>query len=207
MPETGNRSELLVGLTGGIASGKSTVAKLFADLGVPVIDTDLVARDLVQAGQPALTEILASFGPEVLLANGQLDRAAMRRIVFADTGRRRKLESILHPRIRDETMAQSRAAGGPYQIIVVPLLAESPMRHAMNRVLVVDVPESTQLTRLLERDSESRQQAEQMMAAQVSREDRLAIADDVIDNDGSIAETGRQIDELHRRYLALAAGS
>lgn len=195
---------LRVGLTGGIASGKSTVANLFAELGVPVIDTDVIARQIVEPGKPALAEIVSAFGDDILTDDGRLDRAAMRRIVFSDDARRRELEAILHPGIRAETMAQSATAEGPYHVIVVPLLAESPMQDSMDRILVVDVPESVQLDRLLARDSESREQARRIIAAQVSRADRLAIADDIIRNDGALADTGRQVRDLHRRYLALA---
>jgi len=204
MPQETTDNTLRVGLTGGIASGKSTVADLFAGLGVPVIDTDVIARQVVEPGKPALAEIVSAFGKDILTDDGRLDRGAMRRIVFADDARRRQLEAILHPRIRTEALAQAATAGGPYQVIVVPLLAESPMKNSMDRILVVDVPESVQLDRLLARDSESREQASRIIAAQVSRADRLAIADDVIRNDGALADTERQVQDLHQRYLALA---
>lgn len=204
MPQKTTDNTLRVGLTGGIASGKSTVADLFAALGVPVIDTDVIARQVVEPGEPALAEIVSTFGLDILRDDGRLDRAAMRRIVFADDARRRQLEAILHPRIRKETMSQSATAGGPYQVIVVPLLAESPMKDGMDRILVVDVPESVQLDRLLARDSENPEQARRIIAAQVSRADRLAIADDIIRNDGALADTERQVRDLHERYLALA---
>ena len=140
----------------------------------------------------------------VVSDNGSLDRAALRAIVFEDDRKREQLESILHPRIRDETIAQSAAAGGPYQLIVVPLLYESPMRCMMDRILVVDCSEQTQLARLQERDAESAARARRMLAAQASREQRLSIADDVISNDGDLGETRRQVDDLHRQYLALS---
>ncbi|MDX1508609.1 MAG: dephospho-CoA kinase, partial [Woeseiaceae bacterium] len=140
---------LRIGLTGGVASGKSAAAERFAELGVPVIDTDIVAREVVEPGQTALEEIAARFGPGVLTPDGALDRAAMRKRVFADSRLRRELEAILHPRIRDETFRQASKAGGEYQVIVVPLLVESPMREQMDRILVVDVPESVQLERLV----------------------------------------------------------
>lgn len=194
-----------IGLTGGIASGKSTVAGMFAAYGVPVIDTDVIARDVVGPGSPALEEIANEFGPGVLRDDGQLDRAAMRRIAFSSDERRRRLEAIVHPRIREQTKARSAAAGGPYQLVVVPLLAESPMRHEMDRILVVDIPEAMQLERLLARDAGDRAQAERMIAAQASRDSRLAIADDVVDNSGDLSATRRQVDDLHRRYLALTA--
>lgn len=195
---------LRIGLTGGIASGKSTVSELFAGLGVPVIDTDIVAREVVAPGRVALREIRQAFGPQVLAADGHLDRARLRQMVFADPQKRRTLEAILHPRIRRETMRQARRAGGSYQLIVVPLLVESPMRGSMDRVLVVDVPESVQLARLLARDAENPEQARAMIAAQASRAERLAIADDVIDNDVDLAETERQVVALHERYLEFA---
>lgn len=195
---------LRIGLTGGIASGKSLVADMFAARGVPVIDTDVIARDVVRPGQPALQEIQRRFGDGVLDAAGRLDRRHLRELVFADDTKRTVLESILHPRIREAAVRQSGEAGGDYQVIVVPLLAESPMRQFMDRVLVVDCSEETQLQRLLERDAETEEQARRMIAAQASRQERLAIADDVIDNDGTIAEAARQVEQLHRQYLQLA---
>ena len=201
MNETG---PLRVGLTGGIASGKSMVADMFAARGVPVIDTDVIARDVVQPGEPALREIERQFGSDVLTSDGQLDRRRLREIVFADESKRELLEAILHPRIRDAAVAQSSEAGGDYQVIVVPLLAESPMRQWMDRILVVDCSEESQLQRLLERDAESEEQAQRMIGAQASRQDRLAIADDVIGNDGTKAEAEQQVEDLHRVYLQLA---
>lgn len=200
-----SKRPLRIGLTGGIASGKSTVADMFAEKGVPIIDTDVIAREVVQPGQPALAEIARTFGANVLDDDGTLDRKRLRQLVFADDRERRKLEAILHPRIRDAAMQEAAAAGGPYQLIVVPLLVESPMKEVMERILVVDVREQTQLERLLERDTESEEQARRMIAAQSSRKDRLAIADDVITNDASLAETAEQVDSLHRKYLELAA--
>ena len=193
---------LRIGLTGGIASGKSTVADLFAGHGVPIIDTDVIARQLVQPGMPALHEIRAAFGDGVFNSQGQLDRTSMREIVFSDTSRREQLESILHPRIRDEAIAQSGAKDGPYQIIVVPLLVESTMREFMDRVLVVDCDEETQLRRLLARDAENEDQARRILAAQASRAERLAIADDVISNSDDLAKTRQQVDALHEQYLS-----
>ena len=193
---------LRIGLTGGIASGKSTVADLFAEHGVPIIDTDVIARQLVQPGMPALDEIREAFGDGVFDSQGQLDRACMREVVFSDVSRREQLESILHPRIRDEAIAQSGATDGPYQIIVVPLFVESPMRQFMDRVLVVDCDEETQISRLLSRDTENEDQARHILAAQASRADRLSIADDVISNDGDLETTRQQVDALHEKYLS-----
>lgn len=195
---------LRIGLTGGIASGKSMIADMFAARGVPVIDTDVIAREVVRPGEPALQEIERRFGPDVISPGGQLDRRRLREIVFADDSQREALEALLHPRIRDAAVSQSGAAGGDYQVIVVPLLVESPMRHWMDRILVVDCSEETQLQRLLDRDAESQEQARRMIAAQASREQRLAIADDVVDNDGSKADAARQVEKLHRFYLDLA---
>ena len=197
-------SPFRIGLTGGIASGKSTVADMFADLGVPIIDTDVIARQVVEPGRPALAEIRAAFGDHMIRPDGTLDRQALRAVVFAVPAKRKALEGMLHPRIRDEAARQSAAADGPYQIIVVPLLAESPMRRDMDRVLVVDCSEDVQLARLLARDSDTEQQARRIMASQASREERLRIADDVIRNDGDRADTERQVRGLHRRYMELA---
>ncbi|ANO52174.1 dephospho-CoA kinase [Woeseia oceani] len=200
-----NTEPFRIGLTGGIASGKSLIANYFEELGVPVIDTDVIARELVEPGSPALNEIRQMFGDRVIAVDGGLNRAALRTIVFADEGERRKLEGLLHPLIREETMRQSASAGGRYQIIVVPLLAESPMRESMDRILVVDVPKALQLERLLARDAENKAQAERIIASQASREERLAIADDVINNDGSLELARQRVAELHRRYERLAA--
>lgn len=195
---------LRVALTGGIASGKSTVARLFAEFGIPVIDTDVIARQLVQPGEPALEEIRAAFGDEVFDAEGRLDRKSMRKIVFADPARRKLLESILHPRIREAVVAQSGSVAGPYQIITVPLLVGSPLQEFMDRILVVDCDEETQLSRLLARDVETVNQARRIVAAQASRQERLAIADDVISNDAELTSTRDQVDALHSKYLILA---
>lgn len=196
---------LRIGLTGGIASGKSTVAGMFADLGVPVIDTDVIAREMVRPGEPALAEIREAFGAGVIAADGTLDRPAMRAIVFGDDTARRRLESILHPRIGRATREQADAAGGVYQVIVVPLLVESSLRAFVDRVLVVDCDEETQVARLLARDAESEDQARRMLAAQSSRAERLEIADDVVSNDGDLDHTREQVLALHRRYLREAA--
>jgi dephospho-CoA kinase len=186
---------------------------MFADLGVPVIDTDVIAREVVSPGQPALAEIREAFGAGVIAADGTLDRAAMRSMVFGDAGARRRLEAILHPKIGKATRAQAEAAGGAYQVIVVPLLVESSLRGFVDRVLVVDCDERTQVARLLERDAEwllerdaeSEEQARRILAAQSTRAERLAIADDVVSNDGSLDDTGEQVRALHRTYLIEAA--
>lgn len=195
---------LRIGLTGGIASGKTVVSDMFAELGVPVIDTDLIARQVVEPGQPALTDIVRHFGSGVLAADGGLDRRRMRERVFDDTESRLALESIVHPRIRAETLRQMTQAGGPYQIIVVPLLVESGFAALVDRVLVVDCPPEVQRERLLARDGVTADTAAAMMRAQTDRDTRLAAADDVIDNSGSLADTRRRVRRLHQRYLSLA---
>jgi len=197
-------SPLRVALTGGIASGKTTVANLFAALGVPVIDTDVIARQVVEPGQPALAAVVAAFGADVLDADGRIDRRRMRERVFGDADARRRLEAILHPAIRAEMERQSREAGGPYQILVIPLLVESGRRDHVDRVLVVDVPEATQIERLVRRDAVAREQAEAALRAQATRDARLAFADDVIENTGEMAALEARVAELHRGYLRQA---
>jgi len=195
---------LRIGLTGGIASGKSAVADMFAALGAIIIDTDIIAREVVRRGAPALAEIIAAFGPQVIDKEGNLDRAVMRREVFSDDQKRERLESILHPRIRDRTLALAAESGGPYQIVVVPLLVESGFDRFVNRILVVDCPEGLQRKRLMSRDQESAAQVERILRAQADRTARLAVADDVIDNGGTLEDTRSQVTVLHEKYLALA---
>lgn len=195
---------LRIGLTGGIASGKTSVADFFAELGVPVIDTDVIARQVVDRGAPALGEIRQAFGDAVFRDDGSLDRKAMRKLVFADDDKRRQLEAILHPRIREATRREAAAVTGPYLVIVVPLLAESPMKRFVDRILVVDCSEEEQLRRLLSRDADDEAQARRMIAAQASREQRLAIADDVLDNDGPLDATRSAVAALHAKYLELS---
>ncbi len=199
-----NEHPFRVGLTGGIASGKSTVADQFAALGVPVIDTDVIAREVVEPGQPTLKEIAERFGDGVITESGALDRAALRELIFAVEDARKLLEAILHPIIREETVRQANSAGGEYQVIVVPLLTESPLKLFVDRVLVVDCDRETQLKRLMSRDGETATGAERILAAQASREDRLEIADDVISNQGQLEDLAHQVAELHEQYLALA---
>jgi dephospho-CoA kinase len=197
---------LRVGLTGGVASGKSTVAKLFAARGVPVIDTDEIARDLVAPGQPALEKVVREFGSGVLDPEGQLDRRRMRELIFGDAGTRRRLEAILHPLILAEMERRSARAGGAYQVLVIPLLVEGARDEYVDRILVVDASPERQLERLLERDAEHPDQARAMIAAQARRETRMARADDVITNDGKVADLEAQVALLHGRYQELAAG-
>jgi dephospho-CoA kinase len=193
-----------VGLTGGIASGKTTVARLFAARGVTVIDTDEIARDVVGPDSAVLARVVEAFGPEVLNPDGTLDRRRMRELVFADPARRAQLEAILHPAILDEMERRSASAPGPYHVLVVPLLIESDLVLRVDRVLVVDVSEATQLKRLLARDAGSPSEALAILAAQVTPAERLARAHDVISNEGSLESLAAQVDELHVRYLALA---
>lgn len=195
---------LRIGLTGGIASGKSTVADMFAELGAEIIDTDVIAREIVAVGQPALDEIREEFGDAAMTDEGELDRASMRRLVFADPECRGRLEAILHPRIREETVRRAEAGEGPYLLIVVPLLTVSPLRDFVDRILVVDCAEETQIRRLLARDAETVGQARRILEAQASRSERLAIADDVVQNDGELEETRAQVLALHEIYRSLA---
>lgn len=203
MTQTPGQAPLRIGLTGGIASGKSLVADMFGEHSVPVIDTDIIAREVVAPGQPALDEIRARFGEQVISPTGHLDRVAMRKAVFADDGERLALEEIVHPRIGAETRRQADLAGGDYQIIVVPLLVGSPLVQFIDRVLVVDCEEETQIRRLLARDAETVDQAKRIIAAQASREERLTIADDVINNDHSLDHVRNQIADLDRQYRSL----
>lgn len=173
---------------------------MFAELGVPVIDTDIIAREVVEPGQPALDEIRECFGESMIDAAGNLDRAVMRQAIFSDDSARHDLEAILHPRIGAETRRQADAAGGDYQLIVVPLLVGSPLTRFVDRVLVVDCQEDTQIQRLLERDAETVEQAERILAAQASRDDRLALADDVVNNDHSLEHVRDQVVDLDRKY-------
>lgn len=198
---------LVVGLTGGIASGKSTVSDLLGECGVGVVDTDVIAREVVRPGQPALAEIAATFGHRVLGADGTLDRRALRSIVFADPAARARLEAILHPRIRKEALRQVAAAPGPYVVLVVPLLVESGAYDWVDRVLVVDASAEVQERLLMARDRIEVQAARAMIAAQADRSTRLAHADDVIRNSAGVAELRAQALAMHRRYLRLAAAA
>lgn len=194
-----------VALTGGIASGKTTVANLFAGLGVPLIDTDVIARQVVEPGEPALAQVVATFGPDVLDSDGRLDRRRMRERIFADPTAKHRLEAILHPAIRAEMEHQSKEAGGAYQVLVIPLLTEGKRRDHVDRVLLVDVPEELQVQRLMMRDGVTHGQARASLNAQATRADRLAMADDVVRNTGRVDDLRAEVAMLHTKYLALAA--
>lgn len=201
-------SDCIIAITGGVASGKSTVDRLFHALGVVVADADVAAREAVAPGSEGLDEVVAAFGEGVLGVDGQLDRPAMRRRVFADADARRRLETIIHPRVRETLRNTCQAASGPYVIASIPLLAEGGGRDAypwLQRILVVDVPETLQLARLLQRDGIDEALARTMIAAQASRRERLAIADDVLVNDGRLDALPPQVEALDRLYQRLAA--
>ncbi len=195
----------VVALTGGIASGKTAVSTAFARLGVPVLDADLIAREVVEPGQPALAAVVAAFGDGILAPDGRLDRQRLRARIFADPAARQRLEAILHPAIRQAFAAASAVAGGPYQVHAIPLLVESGRADQYDRVLVVDCPREMQLSRLLARDGETAERAAAILAAQASREARRAVATDLIENTGSLAELEQSVAALHRQFLELAA--
>jgi dephospho-CoA kinase len=191
---------LVVGLTGGIASGKSTVASLFADLGIEIIDADIIARELVAPGKPALAAIVAHFGESLLTADGHLNRRALREKVFHNPKQRLWLENLLHPPIREELNARATQAKGPYCILAIPLLTDRKHYPLIKRVLLVDAPEHLQLQRVQQRDQISLVQAKAILTAQSSRETRLALADDIIVNDGDLSQLSTQVQAYHQRY-------
>jgi dephospho-CoA kinase len=196
---------LRIGLTGGIASGKSTVTQRFAELGVPVIDADVSSRRVVEPGQPGLAQIVARFGNAVLRSDGSLDRPALRELVFKDPSLRQALDAILHPLIRADMEREAMQAKGPYVVLAIPLLIEGgTARQRVDRVLVVDTDEALQMKRLQARDGSSEEQARAILAAQASRSARLAAADDVLPNLGSVADLRQAVDQLHAQYLHLA---
>lgn len=194
----------IVGLTGGIGSGKSVVAARFRALGILVVDADQAARAVVEPGTPALADIAAHFGAGVIQADGTLDRAALRRLVFDDAAERRWLEQLLHPRIGEWLRARLAEAPGPYAILESPLLFESTQHRMVRRSLLVDVPEEVQVARAAARDGNAPEQIRAIMAAQLGREERRRRADDCIDNSGAPEALDAQVAELHRRYVALA---
>jgi dephospho-CoA kinase len=190
-----------VALTGGIACGKSTVANLFAALGASLVDTDLLAREVVLPGSSLLREIARHFGAKILSDDGSLNRQELRERIFADPAERKWLETLTHPAIRELTDQRSQAATGPYVVVAIPLLVETGGTKRFDHVLVVDCDPELQIARLAARDGNSRQQAERILAAQASRVERLAIADDVINNDGDIASLRDQVGKLHRQFV------
>jgi dephospho-CoA kinase len=195
-----------VGLTGGIGSGKSTVAELFAKLGVNAIDTDEIAHELTRPGGEAIAAIRAAFGAEVIAPDGSLDRATLRGLVFRDVQARKRLEAILHPLIRVESDRRVQGATSPYAILVIPLLVEGGVdRSRIARVLVVDCPESGQIERAMRRSGLPEAEVRAIVASQATREQRLAAADDVIDNSGAPEALKNQVSRLHEKYLTLAA--
>jgi dephospho-CoA kinase len=196
---------LSIGLTGGIGCGKTTVANLFAERGATLVDTDLIAHAMTAPHGPAMAAIAAAFGPAFIAADGSLDRAAMRALVFTQPAAKHKLEAILHPLIRAEAERQAANATGLYVIFVVPLLIESgAWRERVARILAVDCSEATQVARVMARNGLTEAQVRAIMASQVSRATRLAAADDVIDNDGDAAALAPQVERLHARYLAIS---
>jgi len=197
---------LLVGLTGGIASGKTLVSDKFASLGVPVIDADLLAREVVAKGSDGLNALTRHFTTAILAPNGELDRAALRRIVFSNPNDREFLDKTLHPMIRslsDSRIESCRQDGNPYAIYAVPLLVETNQQERFDKIIVVDVPVATQLSRLILRDHSDENEAKAILASQASREDRLAIADYVIDNSGLVEDTENTVETLHWNLLNL----
>ena len=198
---------LRVGLTGGIGSGKSIVATLFARHGVTIIDTDEIARTLAAVGKPAHHEIVSAFGREVLDATGEIDRARLRKIVFGSAVERRRLEATLHPYIRTETIARIETSPGVYCLIVAPLLVEAGFTDLVDRILVVDANESLRLERTRTRSGLSETEIRSIMASQLGRQERLQKADDVITNNSDIAHLEREVARLHGTYLALASAA
>jgi dephospho-CoA kinase len=192
---------LRIGLTGGIGSGKTAASDHLARLGAEVIDTDLLSRELVEPGQPALEEIVAAFGPRVLTADGHLDRPRLGRLIFNNPDARQRLESILHPRIRATMLLRAEQSSAPYVVFVIPLLFETGQQALVDRVLLIDVSEALQRTRVAARDGLDDAQIDRILAAQTDRNTRLQNADDVVCNDGSLDDLHVAIENLHRKYL------
>ena len=194
---------VVIGLTGGIGSGKTAAADRFAAHNIEIIDADLASRAVVERGQPALAEITHHFGPNILLADGGLDRAALRQVVFADAQERKWLQALLHPHINNYLRAGLERAASPYALLVHPLLFETQQHKWCTRNLLIDVPENLQVARTMARDNNTQEQVENIMNAQASREQRLSLADDVISNQGTLAELNALVDQFHATYLAL----
>ena len=199
---------LRIGLTGGIASGKSTVTQRFAELGVPVIDADVASRNVVEPGKPGLAQVVQRFGGGILDADGRLDRRALRNLIFKDSSLRKALDAILHPLIRAEMEREAAQATAPYVVMAIPLLVEGGSAgKRVDRVLVVDADETLQIQRLRARDGSSEEQARAILSSQATRAARLSHADDVLLNAGSVAELRQAVDRLHEQYLRLAQSS
>ena len=198
-------ASFVVGLTGGIGCGKSTVTQMFADLGVQAVDADVVAREVVQVGSDCLQQITQRFGSGILLENTELNRPLLRQRIFNNPEEKAWLEALLHPAIRQQLLAQLAALTSPYALLVAPLLLENKLNQYVQRVLVIDLPEALQLSRAMQRDNTDEQHIKAIMAAQLPRTARLKLADDIITNDSSIAELAPQVAALHQRYLQLAS--
>jgi dephospho-CoA kinase len=198
-------SQFIVGLTGGIGCGKTTVSQFFTALGVESVDADIVAREVVQQGSDALTKITERFGPSILLADGSLDRRQLRSIIFHNETEKHWLNHLLHPLIRQQLMAQLQQCQSPYALLIAPLLLENNLTTLVHRVLVIDVPESIQLQRSMQRDNADAEQIKAIMNSQISRQARLAQANDVIDNSSNNLDSVKeQVEKLHQYYLSLA---
>lgn len=206
MTDSKDSKRLIVGLTGGIGSGKTAATDLFAELGIDIVDADIVARQVVTPGAPALELIKAEFGDEYIDAEGQLNRAKLRALVFSDESAKQKLNAIMQPAIRTELLDQLNQAKSQYVILSAPLLLENGLESYCQRVLVVDVPEALQVQRATNRDSVNEEQIKSIISSQIDRPTRLTKADDVIDNSGSLSELKIQVNQLHKKYLTLADG-
>ncbi len=195
---------LAVGITGGIGSGKTAAADRFAELGVPVIDADVIARQVVEPGRPTCQRVIETFGADFATPDGRLDRIKLRKIVFSEPEKKTQLENILHPAIHAEILHQLSNLSVPYAVVVIPLLAESKRKYPLDRVLVIDAPMNLQISRVSDRDNESAQEVERIIRLQATRKERLAIADDIISNTGSKHSLRDSVDELHSKYLTIA---
>ncbi len=199
-------SNYVVGLTGGIGSGKTAASDFLASLGIDIVDADVVAREVVEPGSPCLAAIAEHFGERVIDAQGQLNRRALRNIVFNDDRAKEWLNQLLHPAIRARLLAQLQQANSPYVVLVAPLLLENQLQRYCDRVLVIDVPEALQLERTMQRDNSEQQQVEAIMASQLTREQRLQRADDIVHNDADLTHLQQQLTALDKRYRQLAKG-
>jgi dephospho-CoA kinase len=196
---------LTIGLTGGIGSGKSQVATLFERLGVAVIDADVIARQLVEPGTDVLTQLVTTFGRSVLTSDGRLDRKKLAEVVFSDAGKKKQLENIIHPHVREQIRAfKEKHRDQPYILVVIPLLLESGQHDLVDRVLVVDAAEAERIRRVQARDGRSEQQIRAIIDSQTDDATRRAAADDYLDNNGTLAELEQSVHELHRQYIMLA---